>query len=105
MEPGDVVRLGERAHEDHILARLTARDRLGCAEHDLALSGAGRRSDAADQDVVGGSGVEGREQERLKTVGVDREQRFVLTEQFLGDGIDGETNRCLGWALGGTGLE
>ena len=46
-------------------------------EDDRALGRARRRRDAARQDLEVGSGVEGRVQERVEDLGVDRQQRLL----------------------------
>ena len=51
VEAGDVVGLGERAHEDDVAALRGGRDRLLGGEHDLALGRAGRGGDAAREHL------------------------------------------------------
>jgi hypothetical protein len=58
VEPGDVVGLGERPHEDHRFAVARLLDGLGGGEHDRALGGAGRGGHAAGEDGVARARVE-----------------------------------------------
>ena len=95
VEAGDVVGLGEGAHEDHVAALGGGRDGVAGAQHDLALRGARGGGDAGREHLVVGGGVEGRVQQRVQGGGVDRQDRRLAVEQPLGDGVDGEAHRGL----------
>ena len=105
VETGDVVGLGERAHQDHVLAVGGAPDSLPGAEDDRSLGRAGRRRDPGGQrlDLLGR--VEDRVQQRLQRLGVDRQQRLLAGQQTLRDGVDGESHRRLRRPLRGAGLK
>ena len=77
VEAGDVVGLGERAHEDHVATLGGRGDRVVGGEDDLALRRARRRGDAAREHLELGVGVERRVQQRVERLGVDRRQRLA----------------------------
>ena len=105
VEAGDVVGLGERAHEDHVARLGGGGDRLVGGEHDLALGRARRGGDAAREHLEARLGVEGRVQQRVERAGVDRGERALAREQALVDGVDGEADRGLRRALGAARLQ
>ena len=100
VEAGDVVGLGERAHEHDVASVGGGRDRVGGGEDDLALRRARRRGDAAGEHVEVGLRVERRVQQRVELLGVDRQQRLRPVEQALVDRVDREAHRGLRGALG-----
>ena len=77
VEAGDVVGLGEGAHEDHVATLPGGLDRVPGREHDLAQRGAGRGRHAARQHGELGLRIEGRVQQRLQGGRVDRRQRLA----------------------------
>ena len=105
MEAGDIVGLGERAHQDHLATLGAGGDRVGGAEDDLSLRRAGRGGDALGEHLVLDVGVERRVQQRLERGGVDRGDGLRLVEQALLDGVHGEAHGGLRRALGVAGLE
>ena len=83
VEAGHVVGLGERAHEDHVVARLRLRDRIGGGEHDRADRRARRGRDALREHLVAVAAIERRMQQRVQRTRVDRPQRLLPAEQPL----------------------
>ena len=100
VEAGDVVGLGEGAHEDDRAPVLGRGDRVGRGEDDGALGRAWRGGDAAGDDLVACVGIEGGVQQRVQRARLDRRDRLRLREQALADGVDREADRGLGGALG-----
>jgi hypothetical protein len=97
VEAGDVVGLGERPREDHVAPVGGRLHRIGRGEDDLSDRGARRRGHARGQDVVLGLRVEGRVQERVERLGVDRLQGLGLVEQPFVHGVDREAHgACAG---------
>ena len=105
MKSGDVVGLGEGAHQDHVLTVGGAAHGLRRAEHDRALGGSGRRRDAGGQHLEVVGGIEDRMKQRLERLGIDRQQCLLAGQQALLHGVDGEADGGLGGALGGAGLK
>ena len=77
VEAGDVVGLGERAHEDDVARLRGGGDRLLGGEDDLALGRARRGGDAAGEHLEARLRVEGRVQQRVERAGVDRGERLL----------------------------
>ena len=99
VEAGDVVGLGEGAGEDHVAPLGGGLDRDRGGEDDLPLRRPGRGGDAGGDDLVGRVGVEGRVEQRVEGLGVDRHQRRVALQQALRHRVDGEPHRRLRRAL------
>ena len=105
VKPGDVVGLGERPDQDHVLAVGGAAHSLGGAEHDRTPGRPGSRRDPGGQHLELGGGIEDRVQERLERLGVDRHQRPLTGKEPFADRVTGEPDGRLGGALGGSGLK
>ena len=105
VEPRDVVGLGERAHEDDVLAVGGAPHRLRRAEHDRAPRRPGRGRDPGGQDPELVLGVEDRVQERLERVRVDRHQRPLTGQQAVRHGVACEPDGGLRRPLRAAGLQ
>ena len=99
-EAGDVLGLGERAHEDDVAPVGGGRDGVGRGEDDLALRRARRRGHAVREHGVVDGRVERRVQQRVELLGVDRVDRLGLRQQALGDRVAGEADAGLRRALG-----
>jgi len=95
VEAGDVVGLGGWPCQDDVASCGGGGDGIAGQEDDLALGGARRGSDACGQHVVARSRVEGRMQQRVEMLGVDRRDRLRFVEQPLVDGVHGEAHRGL----------
>ena len=105
VKSGDVVGLGEWAHQDHVLTLSGAAHRLRSAQHDRAFGGARRRRHARRQYLEVVSGIEDRMKQGLERLGIDRQQCLLAGQQALLHGVDGEADGGLGRALGRAGLE
>ncbi len=105
VESGDVLGLGERAHEDHVTARGLGVHGVLRAEHDLALRGARRGGDALCEHRVLDHRVERRVQQRVELLAVDRRDRLGLGQQALLDDVAGKAHRGLRRALGAARLQ
>jgi hypothetical protein len=100
VEAGHVVRLGEWTHEDDGRALGGSGHVRRRGEDDVALGSAGRGGDAAGDDLELRGRVEGRVQQRVQPLGVDRGDRLGARQQALLDGVGGEADGRLRGALG-----
>ena len=107
VEAGDVVGLGERAHEDHVAPVGRRRDRLGGGEDDRALGGARRRRHAARRAPrkLGAAGRRSGAAARRASRRRSSRSASSRVEQPLADGVDREAHRGLRGALGVARLE
>src|SRR5947208_15931472 len=88
METSDVVRLGERPHQNDVVSSLATSNRLIGREHVLPLRRARRRRDAGGERLVVEGGVECRVKQGLELAGVHPADRLLLGPPACPDHVD-----------------
>ena len=100
METGDVVRLGEGPHENHVVSALATSNGLIGGEHDLPLGRARRGRDARGERLVVEGGVERRVKQSLELAGVHPADCLLLGPPVCLDHVDCHLHSRLSRTLG-----